>query len=61
MLTALVKAGPNLGLSFVSGYDVSAGRDDYESKETRPSQRWEAAFMINVHLYLSRQQLAAAS
>jgi hypothetical protein len=60
MLIALVKAGPNLGLSCASGYDLSTGRDDFDSKEAAPSQRWTAAFSINVHLYLSRQQLAAS-
>jgi len=55
-LIALVKAGPNLGLSCVKSFDVNPGRDDAKFEE---SQRWAAAFTINVHLYLSRQQLAA--
>jgi hypothetical protein len=54
-----VKAGPNLGLSCVSGFDVSPGKDDPQSPDADESQRWAAAFSINVHIYLSRQQLAA--
>jgi hypothetical protein len=60
MLTALVKAGPNLGLSCVSGYDVASGHDDYNSAESGPSQRWTAVFTITANLYLSRQQLATS-
>ena len=55
-LIALVKAGPNLGLSCVSGFDVLAGKDEPQSEE---SQRWAAVFTIHVHLYMPRQQLAA--
>jgi hypothetical protein len=59
-LIALVQAGPNLGLSCVSGYQVQAGRDDIQSPDTDKSQRWAAAFTITVQLYLSRRQLAAS-
>lgn len=59
-LTALVKAGPNLGLSCVKSFDVGAGRDDAQGAQTEQSQRWTAAFTVNVHLYLSRKQLAAS-
>jgi len=59
-LIALVKAGPNLGLSCISGYDVAAGRDDADSAQSEKSQRWAAAFTITVQLYLSRRQLAAS-
>jgi hypothetical protein len=56
-LAALVSAGPNLGLSCIKGFDVSPGRDSSESQQ---SQQWVAVFTITVHLYLSRQQLAAS-
>jgi hypothetical protein len=60
-LIALVKAGSNLGLSCVKGYQVQTGRDDYQSpRQSEQSQRWTAAFDITVHLYLSRQMLAAS-
>ena len=59
-LIALVKAGPTLGLSCVSGYQVQAGRDDTKSPESEKSRRWTAAFNISVQLYLSRRQLAAS-
>jgi hypothetical protein len=61
-LIALVKAGPTLGLTCAKGFEVGPGRDDAKSppEETQQSQRWVAAFTITVHLYLSRQQLAAS-
>jgi hypothetical protein len=67
-LIALVKAGPSLGLSCVRGFEVSGGRDDSGGPgadkalqtETQRSRRWAAAFTITVHLFLSRQQLAAS-
>jgi hypothetical protein len=61
-LIALVKAGPTLGLSCVKGFSVETGRDDMQSpaSEAQRSQRWVAAFTIEVRLYLSRQQLAGS-
>lgn len=68
-LIALIKAGPNLGLSCVKGYEIQTGRDDCGVLKTRisnfksqlqDSERWVAAFTINVEMYLSRQQLAAS-
>jgi hypothetical protein len=68
-LIALVKAGPTLGLTYVKSYEVKTGRDDCGLGKTpsssiqsqlQNSQRWAAAFVINVEMYLSRQQLAAS-
>jgi len=61
-LAALVKAGPNLGLSCVKGFDVGSGRDDtaVPKSESQGSQRWVAAFGITVQMYLSRGQLAGS-
>jgi hypothetical protein len=61
-LIALVKAGPNLGLTCIKGFEVETGRDDTKSppEEAEQSQRWAAAFNIKVEMYLSRQQLAAS-
>ena len=62
LLIALVKAGPELGLDFVSGFTLSDCRDSFTQPADliQKSRRWTAAMTIRVQMFLSRQTLASS-
>lgn len=61
-MTALLKAGTNLGLAgLVRGWEITDGHDNAlgQSQWKRGTARWVSVLAITVQMYLMRQQVLA--
>ncbi|HTW96016.1 MAG TPA: hypothetical protein VMD30_14535 [Tepidisphaeraceae bacterium] len=60
IMVALIQAGTQLGLSFVSGYTLSDSRDSFAQPADliQKSRRWCAVMTVTVQMFLPRQSLA---
>ena len=62
IMAALVQAGTQLGLSFVSGFTLADCRDSFTQPADliQKSRRWCAVMTVTVQMFLLRQSLAAS-